>query len=156
MTNTSPSGTAARRQPSATRPTPRMVAAFRAFLDGEASSAPFRRADVGTIVYPMTTPRDRARASALAAALIADAAKAGHLMRDGHLHWMRTAPGTERRLRSGRLVLEASAPLALSLTTRCPAKWASVDLETGEVWIGSADGWRRASAEIREEVRSCA
>ncbi|MEI2697009.1 MAG: hypothetical protein V9E94_01225 [Microthrixaceae bacterium] len=36
--------------------------------------------------------------------------------------------------------------VAVSLQTRCPAKWAFVDLETGEIWIhDKTHGFVRAS-----------
>lgn len=39
-----------------------------------------------------------------------------------------------RRLLNGREVAERPAPAQIVLSTRCPQKWAFVDLEEGVVW----------------------
>lgn len=44
------------------------------------------------------------------------------------------AAGGVRRLRSGREVPSLAGTVNITMTTHCPAKWAIVDLETGELW----------------------
>ena len=60
-----------------------------------------------------------------------------------------------RTLRSGRKVPELTDTMTLTLTTHCPAKWLSLDMETGDVWVGSSTGWRRATAAERQEAVFC-
>lgn len=57
-----------------------------------------------------------------------------------------------RTLRSGRSVIEVIQATTLPIKTRCPEKWISLDLETGDIWMGSGCGWRRASPEISREA----
>lgn len=114
---------------------------------------PFRRSELSELLYPITRPRSRETADTLADALLREAAKAGEIERHGHLHWMKVQ--AQRKLRSGRTVPELAEVATIELNTRCPGKWAAVDLETGEVWAGSADGWKRANAGILGEVRDC-
>ena len=59
-----------------------------------------------------------------------------------------------RTLRSGRRVAEYPDTVDLLLSTHCPCTWAAVDLENGDVWIGSRSGWKRADKQHREEVAS--
>jgi uncharacterized protein (DUF2237 family) len=59
---------------------------------------------------------------------------------------------TNRTLKSGRLVPEAPQPVEVVLFTRCPAKWVSVDLETGDVWVFAETTWKRASDEAVAEL----
>lgn len=116
---------------------------------------PFRRSDLMALIYPMTNPRSRDRANDIADVLIQEAAKAGTVTRQGHLHWVKTS--AERKLLSGRQVAELASNVNLTLTTKCPSKWHAVDLETGEIWTGTNDGgWTRASAEARAEVAAAA
>lgn len=45
--------------------------------------------------------------------------------------------------------------MALTIETRCPAKWAALDMETGEVWMADATGrWKDASEHFMQEVKS--
>jgi hypothetical protein len=111
----------------------------------------FRRSELADRLYPLTNPRSRTRADAHADAIIRRAASAGDIVRIGHVHWR--AVQTTRTLRSGRKVALQEELVTLTLKTHAPRKWASVDLETGEVWIGSEAGWRRATAEAHDEVR---
>ncbi len=106
------------------------------------ATEPFRRADLTACLLPRTSPRSRERANKLAASALRQLAAAGWIRRLGHQHWIvRTAT---RTLRDGSRVPESSAPVTLSLTTRCPRKWLAVDLETGETWVGDErGGWRR-------------
>ena len=60
----------------------------------------------------------------------------------------------ERTLRSGRRVKEVAEELPLTISTRCPEKWVAVDLETGEAWAGTPDGWRRVRDTQRREAAS--
>lgn len=61
-------------------------------------------------------------------------------------------PIAERTLRGGRRLQESPQPVALKIDTRCPEKWVAVDLETGEAWMVSPQGWTRVRATQREEV----
>lgn len=116
-------------------------------------ATPFRRSDLSELLYPITRPRSRGTADTLADALLREVARAGEIQRHGHLHWMKVQ--TQRVLRSGRKVPEHAAMATIALNTRCPGKWAAVDLETGEVWAGTPDGWKRASAPMVGEVLRC-
>lgn len=101
----------------------------------------FRRSDLSARVYPLTTPRSRERADAISERLLREAAAAGTIRREGHLHWIKVGKG--RRLVDGSVVAELPAAQTLSLDTKCPEKWLAVDLETGDVWRGSTQGWKR-------------
>lgn len=120
------------------------------FLE-ERGDKPFRRQDVADALYPSIRPRLMGNARALADTFMQQLQRAGRLVKAGHVHWRMVVP-TERTLKSGRQVREHAEALALTLTTRCPQKWVAVDLETGEVWAGSADGWTRASGAIAGEA----
>lgn len=50
-------------------------------------------------------------------------------------HQSKASSMTIRHLRDGRTVSELPQSVAVSLQTRCPGKWAFVDLETGQIWI---------------------
>jgi hypothetical protein len=64
---------------------------------------------------------------------------------------------TTRRLRDGGVVSEEPATVSVSLQTRCPAKWAFVDLETGEIWLHDRDrGFVRASRAHAEMIHQIA
>ncbi len=136
--------------PTKIRITPAIRCEWIRFLMDVAGHKPFRRSAVSKAVYPHTNPRSLSRADALADALIRDSAKAGELVRHGHLHWMRAQKG--RILKSGRKVAELADTVELKLDTHCPEKWLAVDLETGDVWVGGRKGWGRASKEQRAEA----
>lgn len=125
---------------------------FASLLD-RVGATPFRRQDLQALIFPMTRPRNMERANALADSLIREAAKAGKVVRHGHLHWAKVQ--SVRKLLSGREVAEQSEAGELTLTTRVPGKWVAVDLETGEVWAGTAGGWTRASRERTAEAAEC-
>jgi hypothetical protein len=132
-------------------PTPSHLRAFERFIEA-AGMEPFRRSYLSEQIYPLTNPRSRQRADEIAHALIQDGAKRGQLQRHGHLHWMRVTSG--RTLKSGRSVPELHAEVVLTTTTRCPAKWASVDLETGDVWVADEMGrWKRPSQAALAEIK---
>jgi len=70
-----------------------------------------------------------------------------------------------RTLRSGRSIKETARTMMLPVTTRCPETprnaairprsnlfSVSLDLETGDIWMGSDDGWKRASRQISREA----
>lgn len=138
--------------PAKAAPTRAMRAAFESLLD-RIGSAPFRRQDLQEVLYPMTKPRSKDRANVLAEGLIRGAAKAGKLVRRGHLHWVKVQ--SRRKLKSGREVPEQSVVGNLTLSTSVPEKWVVVDLETGEAWTGTPTGWKRASREHMAEVVEC-
>ena len=134
--------------------TPRHRTALLHLLDSKGVT-PFRRSDLMALIFPMTSPRSRDRANDIADLLIKEAAKAGTIVRQGHLHWIKTS--AERKLLSGRQVAELASDVNLTLTTKCPSNWQAVDLESGEIWTGTTDGgWTRASAEARAEVAAAA
>lgn len=112
----------------------------------------FRRSDLAARLYNLTNPRSRPRSDALADAVIKVAAKAGKIVRTGHQHWVRAS--AQRTLRSGRGVAEVAEMVKLPISTYCPDKWVSVDMETGSVWVGTAAGWKRAPAAISAELKA--
>lgn len=118
------------------------------FLD--ALEGPFRRSGLSAVLYPLTTPRSLSVADRLADGLMRDWATAGRIQKHGHQHWAKVLH--ERKLRSGRAVPELAESLTLDLITRCPDKWVSIDLETGDVWAGSSKGWKRSTATQRQEA----
>jgi hypothetical protein len=62
-------------------------------------------------------------------------------------------PIEERQLLSSRRTVP-SLPSAVDITvkTRCPGKWAVVDMETGEVWAHDGQRFARLSPEKKREV----
>ena len=135
--------------PVSSKPSPAMRAAFDRLMEVRGSS-PFRQLNVENAVYPHTNPRSHDRAKAVAQVLKREAAKAGKIERTGHLHWKQVT--ASRTLASGRKVGESSELSHLTLDTRCPEKWVAVDLESGNVWIGSGKGWKAASETVRAEA----
>ncbi len=57
-----------------------------------------------------------------------------------------------RTLRSGREVPSLAESVAVTLSTHCPAKWAVVDLETGELWGHDGAQFKRLSSVEAAEV----
>lgn len=110
----------------------------------------FRRSDLSACIYPLTTPRSRERADLISDRVLREAAAAGQIRREGHQHWVKVGQG--RRLIDGKLVPELPSCQKLVLDTKCPDKWLAVDLETGEVWRGSAKGWKRHAGQHRAAV----
>ena len=129
-----------------------MRTAFASLLD-RVGASPFRRQDLHALIYPLTKSRDRERTSVIADGLIREAAKAGKVVRHGHLHWVKVQSG--RTLRSGREVPEQPEVCELKLSTRVPSKWVAVDMETGEAWVGTPGGWARATRERAAEAVKC-
>ena len=111
----------------------------------------FRRSDVAAAMYPLTTPRDRQRADELAGQALRQAQASGRIRREGHLHWIRTS--STRTLLDGRVVPELDKPVVLGLETKCPGKWLSVDMETGQVWERTATTWKAASPAAMAALR---
>lgn len=62
------------------------------------------------------------------------------------------AAGGVRRLRSGREVPSLMDTVNITITTHCPAKWAIVDLETGELWGHDGTQFKRLTASEAAEV----
>lgn len=131
---------------------PTVKAAHRKAADAvlDTIDGPFRRSALSQALYAQTVPRSRDVADRLADKLLRELANSGRIQRHGHQHWTKVV--TQRKLRSDRLVPELPKTVDLVLTTRCPAKWLSVDMETGDVWAGSQSGWRRATAAERNEA----
>lgn len=118
---------------------PRQRAAVERFL--ETVDAPFRRSNLVKILLPMTSPRSLGMATHIADVLLKELAATGRIQRHGHLHWVCTS--SQRQLLDESLVPELGDAVDLHLKTKCPEKWVAIDLETGDVWRGSAKGWRR-------------
>lgn len=131
--------------------TPAMKREFDALLDVKGCER-FRRSELAVRLYAKTNPRSHSRADKLAELLIQDAARHGKIVRTGHLHWMRVQ--ATRVLKSGRTAADLPELVSLSLQTRCPEKWLSIDMESGEIWLGSQSGWRRAPASVTVELRA--
>ncbi len=132
------------------RVTKRHIAIVEEFLDKRGS--PFRRADISRLLYATTNPRSLPGADELAAAVIKALAKTGRIVRHGHVHW--SAPQFERTLQSGRKLPVREKPVSLPIVTKTPEKWVSIDLETGDVWVGSLAGWARADTPSRKDART--
>lgn len=138
--------------PKITQREQRLIDAFEAFLSSPAAER-FRLSDIADLLYPLTAPRSRELAKLRAAKILADAAKAGRVARTGHLHWMACDQLIERTLIDGRKVMESGPVFTLKIESRCVAKWAAVDLETGALYEGSATGWRVAGAATSAAVK---
>ena len=118
----------------------------------EATTGPFRRSALADKLYPLTAPRSSEKAAALADKLLQAFKNENRIRRHGHQHWIVTMQ-QERTLKSGRQVAELDAVVSLTLTTRCPAKYITVDMETGEVWSWLANGRpNRAQDDVRQEA----
>lgn len=59
-------------------------------------------------------------------------------------------------LPSRRTVACLEHPVEIKLTTRCPAKWAMVDMETGELWGHDGQHFQRMTAMQAGEVAEIA
>ncbi len=114
-------------------------------------SKPFRRQDIADALYPHIRPRLMDNARALADKAMQALQRERRLVKAGHVHWSLVVP-TSRTLKSSRVVPEHKEVQQLTLSTHCPQKWVAVDLETGDVWAGSNDGWKRATAAVRGEA----
>lgn len=57
-----------------------------------------------------------------------------------------------RKLLSGREVPSLAESIAVTLNTHCPAKWAVVDLETGELWGHDGAQFKHLSSPEAAEV----
>lgn len=62
------------------------------------------------------------------------------------------AAGATRTLKTGRVVVAETAARTISITSRCPAKWAMVDLETGDVWADHGGALKRASDDVMKDL----
>lgn len=58
----------------------------------------------------------------------------------------------ERTLRSGRILKELPEAKSLTINTKFPGKFVAIDLETGEVFMGSKTGWREATNAVFKET----
>ena len=129
---------------------PAMMARWLDLMEQKGSSQ-FRRSDLAERLFSLTNPRSREKALEHADAIMKRAAKKGEIVRIGQVHWRRVV--TKRTLRSGREVKELERLTELALQTHCPDKWVSIDLETGDIWVGSDTGWKRAAGDVQREVR---
>ena len=78
---------------------------------------------------------------------------ANEMAKAGEIYWVE-AP-RQRRLRDGKTVPDLSELSTLEVQTRCPEKWAAVDMETGEIWVGTPKGWSRATKVQATGVLAC-
>lgn len=65
-------------------------------------------------------------------------------------------PGRQTRqlLSAGRCVPCLEQPVAITLTTRCPAKWVMLDMESGELWRHDGQQFHRLAAnEVADVVQ---
>ncbi len=58
-----------------------------------------------------------------------------------------------RLLKSGKTVVSRAESVTIDLQTKCPQKWAMVDMETGEVWGHDGERFRRFSEEDLKGLR---
>lgn len=62
----------------------------------------------------------------------------------------------QRTLLNGAKVEAHEHVRRLAINTKAPRKWVAVDTETGEMWVGSTDGWQRADAQTAALVGDAA
>lgn len=109
----------------------------------------FRRQDLTEVLVGklrkgnMSERRERATSDADSA--LARAHGEGIIARNGRLHWVQ-GPAWKglqqgRKLLDGSVVPDRPDEVTLTLRTRAPEKWIAVDLETGQAWLGSSNGW---------------
>lgn len=83
----------------------------------------------------------------------------GHNQEKGHAIEQIPDPAAAkdaRRLLSGREVPSLAETVAITLNTHCPAKWAVVNLETGELWGHDGVQFKRLSSDEAAEVAAVA
>jgi len=61
-----------------------------------------------------------------------------------------------RILQNNLQVEELDEPEEITLRTKCPEKWAAVDMETGDIWVREDDDWKRATKEQTKLVERLA
>lgn len=65
--------------------------------------------------------------------------------------------GEQRQLLPSRRTIAClEHPVEIKLTTRCPAKWAMVDMETGELWGHDGQHFQRMTAAQAGEIADIA
>ncbi|VWC78742.1 hypothetical protein BLA39750_01041 [Burkholderia lata] len=101
------------------------------------------------------TPEQRTVAAKAADRFMAEARKAEKLVKAGHIHWRFAGVQSQTRtLIDGRVAAEAPETRRLVVESRCPTKWLSVDLETGDVWQADETGrWKSATAETMAALK---
>lgn len=126
----------------------KLESAWATFMILNAKVPYIRRSQV--IEYLAKSVRRYQRELAIKAAdlFMKQARKEDKLVKSGHVHWRFVGVSDcPRKLIDGRPVAE-TALTKLEITSRCPAKWLSVDLETGDVWQANEAGqWVRATSE---------
>ncbi len=75
-----------------------------------------------------------------------------HYFRSGAIEELPADGGGVRTLLSGRQVPCEAEPRQVSISSKCPSKWAMVDLETGDVWVPEGESLKRAPAEVVKEL----
>ncbi|MEJ6003839.1 hypothetical protein [Paucibacter soli] len=113
----------------------------------------FRRGDVATWIHPITRPNCWEKADAIAAALVKESLAAGLIRRSGQGYVGTPLNGKSRPLIGGGVAAEFPKSKKLGLDTACPGKWIAVDLETGDIWEGTPEGWKQASAAQRKRAQ---
>ncbi|MGY6257297.1 hypothetical protein ACXIVK_27950 [Paraburkholderia caledonica] len=95
------------------------------------------------------THEQRDIAQIAAKRFMAAARKSEQLIKVSNVHWrFAQIQNKSRKLLDGRVVAEHQDLRKLTVETRCPRKWLSVDLESGEIWEGNEVGeWARVSPE---------
>jgi hypothetical protein len=75
-----------------------------------------------------------------------------HYFRSEAIEELPADAGGVRTLLSGRQVPCEAEPQLVSVSSKCPSKWAMVDLETGDVWVSEAGSLKRAPAGVIQEL----
>ena len=80
-----------------------------------------------------------------------------HYFRADAIEQMPILAGDPRTIKpSGKTVPSLACEVVIPLRTKCPAKWALVDMETGELWGYTGSTFQRLSAEQAIEVAAVA
>ncbi|MFK4705584.1 hypothetical protein ABIC83_002423 [Roseateles asaccharophilus] len=115
---------------------------------------PFRRGDLATWIHPLTKPRSWPLADMLASLVLKEAVTAGQVSQNGEAYVPSAAVNGSRPLIGGGVAAEFKREQKLDIGTKCPGKWVSIDLETGDIWMGTELGWRQANAEQRRRAEA--
>jgi hypothetical protein len=139
----------------------KLAVAWAAFVTLHAKTPHFRRSEIAEFLAQRLagtrrpTREQREVAAAAADRFMKEARKAEKPVKSGHVHWRFS--GVEdrtRKLIDGRVIAEFPEVCTLTLKSRCPTKWLSVDLETGDVWQSDEAGcWTNATPETIKALK---
>jgi hypothetical protein len=77
----------------------------------------------------------------------------------GKLYWPRvkslepTQKPAQRKTWLGQKP-ELAAPIKIAIQTKCPGKWACLDMETGEVWIHTGTQFKKTNKEETHRIKT--